>query len=108
MAAGDKALPLQRGQDVSQLSAADAEFFRQNALSGQAFAGGKLTVLHGGQQLNPDGFGLGWLVTHIDNRSFRFHSLRQKAAGRDRPAWSRGCRSKAAVPLRGIFSEKTR
>ena len=64
VAAGDEALPLQRGQDIPQLCAADAEPLRQNALPGQALAGGVFAAFHGGQQLGADRFGLRELTAH--------------------------------------------
>ena len=66
VAAGDEPLPFQGGQDVPQLGAADAQLFRQNALPGQAFAGGVGTVLHVGKELGADRLGLCRLTAHSD------------------------------------------
>ena len=62
VAAGDEALPLQRGQNVPQLRAADSQLLCQDTLPGQALAAGVGTVLHVGKQLRADGLGLGRLT----------------------------------------------
>ena len=64
MTPGNEALPVQRSQNVPQLCAADAQYFGQHILTGEALAVGIFTVLHGGQQVGPDGFGLGRLTAH--------------------------------------------
>ena len=57
MAAGDEALPLQGGQDVPQLRAADTQLLGKNALPGETAAVGVLSRLHGLQQILADGPG---------------------------------------------------
>ena len=64
VAAGDKALPLQGGQDVPQLGAADAQLHAEHALPGQTLALSVFTGAHGGQQLGADGLGMGCVCVH--------------------------------------------
>ena len=56
VAAGDKALPFQGGQNVPQLGAANAHFLRQDTLPGQALTIGIGAVFHIGKQLGANGF----------------------------------------------------
>ena len=64
VAAGDEALTLQRGEDVTQLCTADAHLLRQDTFPRKTLTGSVFAVLHGGQQLGSNGFGLGRLTTH--------------------------------------------
>ena len=64
VAPGNEALPVQGGQDIPQLRAADAQLFRKNALPWQAVAVGVFSHLHSGQQLGTDAFGLRGLWIH--------------------------------------------
>ena len=64
VAAGDEALPLQGGQNVPQLGAADAQLHAENALPGQTLLLGVLAGTHGGQKLGADGLGMGCVSVH--------------------------------------------
>ena len=59
VAAGNEALPLQGGQDIPQLGAADAQLDTEHALPGQALPVGVFAVAHSRQQLGADGLGMG-------------------------------------------------
>ena len=65
VAAGNKPLPLQGGQDIPQLGAADAKLLRQEALPGQTLTGCVGALLHRGKDLRPDGFGFSGLTAHV-------------------------------------------
>ena len=57
-------LPLQGGQNVPQLRAADAQLLRQNAFPWETLAVRVGAVLHVGEELGTNGFGLGGLSAH--------------------------------------------
>ena len=64
MAAGNKALPLQRGQDIPELGTADAQLDTEQALPGQTLALGVLTGAHRCQQLSADRLCMGSVRVH--------------------------------------------